>query len=107
FMSSRRRHTRFSRDWSSDVCSSDLSGGRHATSVGDQPVDEAEQHPLAGHGCGGGRTRRWRGGCARVFAEERAQTGNGGGCFWRRSEERRGGEVAGEGARVCERGTGG
>src|SRR5690606_34682790 len=25
FVSSRRRHTRFSRDWSSDVCSSDLS----------------------------------------------------------------------------------
>src|SRR5690606_40126638 len=24
---SRRRHTRFSRDWSSDVCSSDLIGG--------------------------------------------------------------------------------
>src|SRR5690606_39999946 len=24
FISSRRRHTRFSRDWSSDVCSSDL-----------------------------------------------------------------------------------
>src|SRR5690606_41136687 len=32
FFSSRRRHTRFSRDWSSDVCSSDLEirlpGGR-------------------------------------------------------------------------------
>src|SRR5690606_40653835 len=31
FFSSRRRHTRFSRDWSSDVCSSDLGpavGGR-------------------------------------------------------------------------------
>src|SRR5690606_40518609 len=32
FFSSRRRHTRFSRDWSSDVCSSDLNtqgaGGR-------------------------------------------------------------------------------
>src|SRR5690606_39616862 len=28
FFSSRRRHTRFSRDWSSDVCSSDL--GRRA-----------------------------------------------------------------------------
>src|SRR5690606_6618937 len=30
FFSSRRRHTRFSRDWSSDVCSSDLrtDGGR-------------------------------------------------------------------------------
>src|SRR5690606_27791483 len=27
FLSSRRRHTRFSRDWSSDVCSSDLSNG--------------------------------------------------------------------------------
>src|SRR5690606_39382364 len=30
FFSSRRRHTRFSRDWSSDVCSSDL-GGRSGT----------------------------------------------------------------------------
>src|SRR5690606_40760002 len=28
FLSSRRRHTRFSRDWSSDVCSSDLLRGR-------------------------------------------------------------------------------
>src|SRR5690606_39376312 len=27
FFSSSRRHTRFSRDWSSDVCSSDLPGG--------------------------------------------------------------------------------
>src|SRR2546422_1531037 len=27
FFSSRRRHTRCSRDWSSDVCSSDLVGG--------------------------------------------------------------------------------
>src|SRR5690606_40934476 len=27
FFSSRRRHTRFSRDWSSDVCSSDLAPG--------------------------------------------------------------------------------
>src|SRR6266700_6845520 len=30
FFSSRRRHTRFSRDWSSDVCSSDLAGERAA-----------------------------------------------------------------------------
>src|SRR5690606_40796464 len=29
FFSSRRRHTRFSRDWSSDVCSSDLSVTDH------------------------------------------------------------------------------
>src|SRR5690606_40048183 len=29
FFSSRRRHTRFSRDWSSDVCSSDLGERGH------------------------------------------------------------------------------
>src|SRR5690606_27252551 len=31
FFSSRRRHTRFSRDWSSDVCSSDLGSGKSTT----------------------------------------------------------------------------
>src|SRR2546430_6346542 len=35
FFSSRRRHTRFDCDWSSDVCSSDL-------------MDEAQQRRLAG-----------------------------------------------------------
>src|SRR5690625_5726514 len=35
FFSSRRRHTRWPRDWSSDVCSSDLIGGliEHAPSL--------------------------------------------------------------------------
>src|SRR2546429_3884363 len=33
FFSSRRRHTRCSRDWSSDVCSSDLSDGPHLASM--------------------------------------------------------------------------
>src|SRR2546429_6076314 len=34
FLSSRRRHTRCSRDWSSDVCSSDLYGrGRNKTAL--------------------------------------------------------------------------
>src|SRR5690606_40024289 len=33
FFSSRRRHTRFSRDWSSDVCSSDLLEGGVAETV--------------------------------------------------------------------------
>src|SRR5690606_40808004 len=32
FFSSRRRHTRFSRDWSSDVCSSDLFLARRRSS---------------------------------------------------------------------------
>src|SRR5690606_41031521 len=41
FFSSRRRHTRFSRDWSSDVCSSDLPKtlGRFLNVIG-EPIDE-------------------------------------------------------------------
>src|SRR2546429_3088862 len=34
FFSSRRRHTRCSRDWSSDVCSSDLSSRASEFSIG-------------------------------------------------------------------------
>src|SRR5690606_41088773 len=34
FFSSRRRHTRFSRDWSSDVCSSDLKRDNWAALTG-------------------------------------------------------------------------
>src|SRR3712207_6939116 len=33
FFSSRRRHTRYWRDWSSDVCSSDLDAVEHALAV--------------------------------------------------------------------------
>src|SRR2546430_10851899 len=59
FFSSRRRHTRFDCDWSSDVCSSDLHvavpGGQHAIGTtrvdhelrdpgrGAQPIDQGEQ----------------------------------------------------------------
>src|SRR6266511_5079708 len=61
FFSSRRRHTRFSRDWSSDVCSSDLSdalpplgalvaadpdddsaAGELALAYADRPLERAE-----------------------------------------------------------------
>src|SRR5436309_6752411 len=42
FFSSRRRHTRFSRDWSSDVCSSDLSP-RHC---GPKPATHAKFNAL-------------------------------------------------------------
>src|SRR5690606_39760985 len=41
--SSRRRHTRFSRDWSSDVCSSDLISGNE---IG-LPLDEERKLPKA------------------------------------------------------------
>src|SRR2546429_7050540 len=40
FFSSRRRHTRCSRDWSSDVCSSDLiTGCSSKNSAGSKPPD--------------------------------------------------------------------
>src|SRR2546429_5259360 len=44
FFSSRRRHTRCSRDWSSDVCSSDLDV--KVTYDGDTRIDAAGGHPL-------------------------------------------------------------
>src|SRR5690242_21259795 len=42
FFSSRRRHTRLTCDWSSDVCSSDLGADLvvHATPVRDEPIVE-------------------------------------------------------------------
>src|SRR5438445_3040768 len=65
FFSSRRRHTRYWRDWSSDVCSSDLTDvGLHET-VGEclqlgerrdaeQQTDRHQQRP------GGSQHRRWQ-----------------------------------------------
>src|SRR5690606_8057816 len=41
FFSSRRRHTRFSRDWSSDVCSSDLNNPRYLPGILLQPAPRA------------------------------------------------------------------
>src|SRR3712207_6330558 len=42
FFSSRRRHTRYWRDWSSDVCSSDLGAqARRETDVSDTFLDSA------------------------------------------------------------------
>src|SRR5690606_20572687 len=74
--SSRRRHTRFSRDWSSDVCSSDLAAldaGKKALQAGPlavqlggagtdvvlphQPLDATPPHGLALLAQGGMHTR--------------------------------------------------
>src|SRR5690606_31575041 len=41
FFSSRRRHTRFSRDWSSDVCSSDLNKNRPKIIATRKPIFES------------------------------------------------------------------
>src|SRR5215208_7267131 len=48
FFSSRRRHTRWPRDWSSDVCSSDLRRTRLTSSVGWWSPDPRGVLPLAG-----------------------------------------------------------
>src|SRR5712692_10900860 len=51
FFSSRRRHTRWNCDWSSDVCSSDLDIGEKADAV-DRSVDDAGGlDPVAAQGC--------------------------------------------------------
>src|SRR5206468_5591803 len=56
--SSRRRHTRSDRDWSSDVCSSDLSSGQRArsgsqgSSAGSTPEASATASPARRRGDG-------------------------------------------------------
>src|SRR5690606_39941841 len=47
FFSSRRRHTRFSRDWSSDVCSSDLGGVASHLVCGHHAAHDALEHEMA------------------------------------------------------------
>src|SRR5687768_18510427 len=82
FFSSRRRHTRCSRDWSSDVCSSDLpgkcsGGAKPATGKGlDRAHERITRSPSA---------RRRSGGCTSGSA--------------RRSEERREGKSVDLGGR--------
>src|SRR6476620_9297376 len=44
FFSSRRRHTRYWRDWSSDVCSSDLPLAQFALHAGWSPADQIRDH---------------------------------------------------------------
>src|SRR5256886_6326514 len=50
FFSSRRRHTRFDCDWSSDVCSSDLDGGGAVGRAGDRRGGDAGRGDARGRG---------------------------------------------------------
>src|SRR5690349_24150323 len=59
FFSSRRRHTRSLRDWSSDVCSSDLAikfrkdiSYDQGSFTGSNCITGASQHDDIGYGCG-------------------------------------------------------
>src|SRR5690606_28843841 len=99
FFASRRRHTRFSRDWSSDVCSSDLfdtdregavsrGGGVLTTVRARSPAGgEAENHSggdaRAHEACGQGAERRVHAGfflcCVRRGAWCRVDGGCAGG----------------------------
>src|SRR5690606_40748159 len=60
FFSSRRRHTRFSRDWSSDVCSSDLEQvafvhlSRARVGLPAQALDDVLELPVNDNGLAGG-----------------------------------------------------
>src|SRR4051812_50061179 len=61
FFSSRRRHTRLTCDWSSDVCSSDLGGPVRAGARGRVDVgvdDRAEDRVRVRQGRGGGEDAR-------------------------------------------------
>src|SRR5690606_39640910 len=90
FFSSRRRHTRFSRDWSSDVCSSDLAhvdavyGGSHLALPGGGPA-RGGLSPCRGaggrRGLDRGRGRRRAAGGRRGLLRRRAggRTGRRGG----------------------------
>src|SRR5690606_39396653 len=65
FFSSRRRHTRFSRDWSSDVCSSDLEAVGDLTQgqlIGGEEVLAQTQtdHQRAAAACGEQTIRLFR-----------------------------------------------
>src|SRR5258707_10029481 len=63
FFSSRRRHTRYWRDWSSDVCSSDLSPvGSQQHPTGETPVLRADAN----------RSRRSRDGASGLLKIGRA-----------------------------------
>src|SRR5690348_586314 len=55
FFSRRRRHTSWTGDWSSDVCSSDLAGDVAGPFLGDQGFEPAKRDPVHGEGETAGR----------------------------------------------------
>src|SRR5690348_17601490 len=79
FFSSRRRHTRWTGDWSSDVCSSDLAQTADGPRAGSRP--RPGRDPAAAVGLRA-RNALWRDHLSR-------DTSQGGGARAPRSEERR------------------
>src|SRR5436305_14266122 len=76
FFSSRRRHTRCGRDWSSDVCSSDLTwrpskGSIMPCSVAMRVIQRSDMIVMRALLGGWGRDRREAGAARKVRSEER------------------------------------
>src|SRR2546430_12309156 len=75
FFTSRRRHTRFDCDWSSDVCSSDLSSERVQGQHCDRHVVEDLRHSLPQwYRRQVLRVQRYDHGIARIDSEDRKST---------------------------------
>src|SRR2546429_3737740 len=72
FVSSRRRHTRCSRDWSSDVCSSDLSHSRSRFALLVQSVTDYAIYMLDPEG----RIVSWNLGAKRIKGYEEEEVLN-------------------------------
>src|SRR5690606_40731216 len=94
FFSSRRRHTRFSRDWSSDVCSSDLFCPKGLPGDVGSKLFALEMH--LGHEAVGILLRRGDR-FAQSDADEHASPGGHQFLLLQRSEERRVGKERGAG----------
>src|SRR5207249_9583018 len=102
FFSSRRRHTRSKRDWSSDVCSSDLGVEGGEAIPGDRGLERLADHAHSDEGVAEVRRieERLPPRAGRAFAraglrgacrsEERrvGKEWRGGGWWWRRKENR-------------------
>src|SRR5439155_5302984 len=78
FFSSRRRHTRWPRDWSSDVCSSDLSSRRQARAHRGELALVVAEAALQNEASPRERRQRQIG---RASCRERVWRSGGGGCL--------------------------
>src|SRR5687768_18511546 len=75
FFSSRRRHTRCSRDWSSDVCSSDLADFDAVAAAGDQAAADVDARARGAAEPGDGGEPAARGSAHRGARSEERRVG--------------------------------
>src|SRR5690625_8004556 len=78
FFSSRRRHTRWPRDWSSDVCSSDLGGAGRGCPGQRGATDRPADHRARAGGGQAAPAERVPGEVGRASCRERVERWEGG-----------------------------